>query len=110
MSDEATRCRVCRGRGYFHCDCWPADCICGYDYEPCDECEGTGWLRPDHFDYLDGEYPELSAMALAKMIVAKVKSSPAWAQPATRKTAVTKPDKRAKVKAARAQNVKRRRK
>lgn len=53
MSDEAKRCVVCRGRGYHHCDCWPGDCICGYGDEPCEECEGTGWIEP--WDYYPDE-------------------------------------------------------
>lgn len=47
MMDEPKKCTVCNGRGYFHCKCWPADCICGYDDEDCDECEGTGYISDD---------------------------------------------------------------
>ena len=46
------RCPVCRGRGAIRCDCWPGDCICGWDDEPCDNCDGTGFLDP-WFDYDD---------------------------------------------------------
>lgn len=48
----ATRCPACNGRGYIRCDCWPGDCICGFDDEPCDECCGTGVAGYE--DYLDG--------------------------------------------------------
>lgn len=41
------RCPVCNGRGYFHCDCWPGDCICGWDDEPCEWCCGNGWIESD---------------------------------------------------------------
>lgn len=47
------RCPVCRGRGALRCDCWPGDCICGWDDEPCDNCEGTGFLDP----YFDDDHP-----------------------------------------------------
>ncbi len=52
------RCPVCRGRGAIRCDCWPGDCICGWDDEPCDNCDGTGFLDPRwDYDYLD-DYPD----------------------------------------------------
>lgn len=35
-----TRCPVCNGRGYHHCDCWPGDCICAFGDEDCDDCRG----------------------------------------------------------------------
>ena len=44
------KCRVCNGSGYLHCECWPCDCICGMDYEPCGECEGSGFVLPDEYD------------------------------------------------------------
>lgn len=47
MSDEPKRCPACRGRGYFSCECWPGDCICGYGDESCEECCGEGWVYPD---------------------------------------------------------------
>lgn len=55
--DPATqpkRCPVCRGRGAIRCQCWPGDCICGWDDEPCEACDGTGTLPPpDDYDYSD---------------------------------------------------------
>lgn len=36
------RCPSCNGRGYTRCDCWPGDCICGWDDEDCDACCGNG--------------------------------------------------------------------
>lgn len=51
---ELRRCPVCHGRGYFHCECWPGDCICGLDYEDCEECRGTGWIDPTYDDLDDG--------------------------------------------------------
>lgn len=49
---QPKRCPVCLGRGALHCECWPGDCICGGDDEPCEECAGTGWIYPDD------DYPE----------------------------------------------------
>lgn len=46
----AKPCPICRGRGALRCDCWPGDCICGFDDEPCDNCYGTGWLYPDDYE------------------------------------------------------------
>lgn len=46
------RCPVCHGRGALRCDCWPGDCICGWDDEPCETCDGTGWIDPEHEDSL----------------------------------------------------------
>jgi hypothetical protein len=47
------KCPVCRGRGSLRCDCWPCDCICGWDDEPCEECNGTGWIDPlDDLDWM----------------------------------------------------------
>lgn len=43
-SDKPRRCTVCKGRGAIRCDCWPGDCICGWDDEPCEYCDGTGWI------------------------------------------------------------------
>jgi len=54
-TDKLKKCPVCHGRGSLRCDCWPADCICGWDDEPCDECGGIGWFDPD--EYLDEGYP-----------------------------------------------------
>jgi len=56
--DKPTKCKACNGRGALRCDCWPADCICGWDDEPCDECEGTGWIEPwDYYPYAKDEAP-----------------------------------------------------
>ena len=40
--DKPRLCTVCNGRGYIRCDCWPGDCICGWDDEPCEYCCETG--------------------------------------------------------------------
>lgn len=47
MGEKSKRCTVCNGRGAIRCDCWPGDCICGWDDEPCEYCEGTGVIYPD---------------------------------------------------------------
>lgn len=47
QESKATRCPICHGRGALRCDCWPGDCICGGDDEPCEGCDGHGWLHPD---------------------------------------------------------------
>lgn len=52
MSEELKKCPVCSGRGYFRCACWPGDCICGWDDEDCDICEGSGWIYPEDEDGL----------------------------------------------------------
>jgi hypothetical protein len=118
MSDEPKKCPVCSGRGALRCGCWPGDCICGYDDEPCGNCEGTGWLWPDdrYDDYepavnvlLPREDFDPSAIALAAMVAAQYKPSPVRPDFRLRKPAAPKLDKRAKVKAARAQNVRRKR-
>jgi len=59
----AKRCPICRGRGALRCDCWPGDCICGFDDEPCDNCDGTGWLYPD--DYEERTMNDLPRYALS---------------------------------------------
>jgi len=62
MSDDLKKCPACNGRGYFRCDCWPADCICGCDEEDCDECGGEGWIDPSYDDYDDFiPYPDDNA-------------------------------------------------
>ena len=52
MTDKLTKCPACDGRGYFYCDCHPADCICGVGEETCYECGGEGIIDPS-YDYLD---------------------------------------------------------
>ena len=52
------RCPVCRGRGALRCECWPGDCICGWDDEPCDNCEGTGWIDTSYDDECDPFYAQ----------------------------------------------------
>jgi hypothetical protein len=54
MSDRLTKCPACDGRGYFRCDCWPGDCICGQDEDTCWECEGDGWIDLS-YDYFEGD-------------------------------------------------------
>ncbi len=57
MTDKLTKCTACDGRGYFYCDCHPADCICGVGEETCDECGGEGIIDPS-YDYLDAPSPQ----------------------------------------------------
>jgi len=52
MGKSLKKCRVCSGRGYFHCECWPGDCICGSDDEDCEICEATGWIYTEDEDGL----------------------------------------------------------
>ncbi len=51
------RCPVCHGRGAIRCDCWPGDCICGWDDEPCDNCDGTGDANYNADFYPDYDEP-----------------------------------------------------
>lgn len=46
------KCTACDGRGYHRCACWPADCICGYGDEDCNECGGKGILDSSYDDDL----------------------------------------------------------
>lgn len=55
MADRLTKCPACSGRGYFRCDCWPGDCICGQDEDTCWECVGEGWIDPSYDDF-DGDF------------------------------------------------------
>lgn len=50
MADRLTKCSACGGLGYFRCDCWPGDCICGQDEDTCWECEGEGLIDPAYDD------------------------------------------------------------
>ena len=50
MSERETTCIACGGRGYFNCDCWPGDCICGFGDETCDECMGEGVIYDDGYE------------------------------------------------------------
>lgn len=61
MSD-LKRCPACNGRGYCHCECWPADCICGYGDLDCEECRGEGVIDPSYDDdpWYPGEPPATS--------------------------------------------------
>jgi len=47
------KCPMCHGRGALRCDCWPGDCICGFDDEPCENCEGEGFFYPDEDAFYD---------------------------------------------------------
>ncbi len=59
MTDTLAKCAACNGRGYHRCGCWPGDCICGQDDEPCWECAGEGWVDPSYDDFVS--YPETPA-------------------------------------------------
>ena len=50
MTDKLRKCPACAGLGYFRCDCWPGDCICGQDEDTCWECEGEGLIDPTYDD------------------------------------------------------------
>lgn len=52
MGEPLKKCPVCSGRGYFHCECWPGDCICAYGDEDCEICEATGLIYPEDEDDL----------------------------------------------------------
>lgn len=58
MADKLTRCAACSGLGYFRCECWPGDCICGQDEETCWECDGEGWIDPSYGGFDDDYHPE----------------------------------------------------
>lgn len=51
MDRETKNCPCCNGRGYLRCDCWPGDCICGWDDEDCENCNGDGiaWADEDEW-------------------------------------------------------------
>ena len=55
---KPTRCKICNGKGYLRCDCWPGDCICGFGDETCEECGGEGLIFPDDDYYPDDYYPD----------------------------------------------------
>lgn len=55
MPDRFTKCKACNGRGYFRCECWPGDCICGQDEETCWECAGDGVIDNFYDDYYPDE-------------------------------------------------------
>jgi len=59
-SDQPIKCKVCNGRGYTHCDCWPGDCICGWDDEECIACYGEGYFYPEDDDFWDEHTPSPS--------------------------------------------------
>lgn len=50
---EFKRCPACNGRGYFRCECWPGDCICGEGDLDCEECCGEGVLDTSYDDNFD---------------------------------------------------------
>jgi len=55
MDEKPKSCTACNGRGYHHCECWPGDCICGWDNESCEDCEGSGLIYPeDEYDLKKG--------------------------------------------------------
>lgn len=51
MADRLTKCPACSGLGYFRCECWPGDCICGCGDETCEECGGEGIIDPSYEDF-----------------------------------------------------------
>lgn len=55
---EIKPCPACSGLGYFRCDCWPGDCICGHDEEPCFECGGEGWIDDSYDDDFDPHFDD----------------------------------------------------
>jgi len=57
MADKLTKCQACNGRGYFRCECWPADCLCGQDEDTCWECNGDGWIDPNYDDFNPASTP-----------------------------------------------------
>lgn len=50
MNEPLTKCTACDGLGYFRCDCWPGDCICGFGDETCEECGGEGIIDTSYDD------------------------------------------------------------
>lgn len=50
MVDRISKCTACNGAGYFRCECWPGDCICGFGEETCDECGGEGIIDDSYDD------------------------------------------------------------
>lgn len=51
-AEKLKDCTACNAKGYHHCDCWPGECLCGDDYEPCEECGGDGFIDEDcMYDY-----------------------------------------------------------
>lgn len=57
MVETLKKCPACDGRGYFRCECWPGDCICGVGDEDCDECGGEG-IIDESYDPWDGYDPQ----------------------------------------------------
>lgn len=102
MTDDLKRCTACNGRGYFHCECWPADCLCGGDYEPCEECGGDGWVDPFFAAEEDKYWREMEARAALKAGRTYHIATPAHPRPISPAKA-KKAAHRAKVKAARKQ-------
>lgn len=92
------KCPACNGRGYHRCDCWPGDCICGWDDETCEECDGDGVIDLT-YDYMD----DISPIAMAAALLSRNKM-PGHGKPAHPKPDAKKAAHRAKVKAARKQN------
>ena len=103
MADDLKPCRLCNGRGYFHCKCWPGDCICGGDDERCDECGGEGWVDP----FIGAEEEEYWREMEARVALHGLRSNRRFST-GLDKQLQPKPDakkaaRRAKVKAARKQ-------
>lgn len=48
---KPAKCRICLGRGYIPCDCWPCDCICNDGDEHCEACDGSGIEGYEWEDY-----------------------------------------------------------
>lgn len=58
MTDRLTKCKACNGRGYFRCECWPGDCICGNEEELCQSCFGEGSYDAAYDDYGYDDYSD----------------------------------------------------
>lgn len=60
-TDPIKKCPECMGLGYFHCECWPGDCICGVGDRDCENCRGEGWIDTIYDDWQDDLAPREDA-------------------------------------------------